>query len=71
MQSYLNFSERYLEQLLAETIAIKGKESKVLKISTYNQKLQKMITGAGIGASGLASLDSSIAINIQQCTKCK
>ena len=40
LQSYLNFSERYLEQLLGETIAIKGKESKVLKISTYNQKLQ-------------------------------
>ena len=61
LQSYLDFSEQYLEQLLSANLAIKGKEAKVLKISSYNQMLTQLLTGEASRAAASSESDQKEA----------
>ena len=43
MKDCLAFGEQYLEQLINSKVVIKDKESKVMKIISYNQRLSDEI----------------------------
>ena len=71
MQRYLEFSEKYLSQLINSRVAIKDKEGKILKISAYNERLEneieslrprmlsEMSTRKGIGRISMHNINAS------------
>ena len=67
MQAYLDFSEKFLEQLIESTAAIKDKESKILKIANYNQKLFDMLNPNQNSKSAIVREEES-SIVCKRCT---
>lgn len=67
MQTYLDFSEKFLEQLIESTAAIKDKESKILKIANYNQKLFDMLSPSKNSKSAIVRKEESFTV-CKNCT---
>lgn len=68
MQSYLDFSEKFLEQLIESTAAIKDKESKILKIANYNQRLFDMLNPNQYNSKSALVREEESSIVCKRCT---